>query len=89
MHFIFMCFQKIVIQKVWRTYLHSSYGKLNESILDQTIVYFVRTFSDMVPLPNSLADAETTLPAMFEMGVLNSHALVMLEQILSQVISLS
>ncbi|ELU10552.1 hypothetical protein CAPTEDRAFT_221643 [Capitella teleta] len=39
----------------------------------------------MVPLPNSIDEANDQLPAYFEMGLLNDNSLIMLEQIITQV----
>jgi len=66
-------------------YLH-----LPEEVADQVdCVYFLRNTPGMVPLPNSMEEANETLPAYFEMGTINSNSvLVMLEQIISQVNSL-
>ena len=66
-------------------YLH-----LPEEVADQVdCVYFLRNTPGMVPLPNSMEEANETLPAYFEMGTINSNSvLVMLEQIISQVHSL-
>ncbi|XP_035829687.1 dynein heavy chain 10, axonemal isoform X2 [Aplysia californica] len=76
---------KIIIQKVWRTYLYMCYEHLPEECADSQCIYFLRNTSGMVPLPSSLAEAEETLPNYFEYGVLNGHSLVMLEQIISMV----
>lgn len=81
-----LIFQKIVIQKVMRPYLYMCYQHLPEELADQDSVYFLRNTPGMVPLPNSMEEANETLPAFFEMGILNGHSLVMLEQIISQVL---
>jgi dynein heavy chain len=38
----------------------------------------------MVPLPNSMDEANDQLPGYFEMGLLNDNSLIMLEQIITQ-----
>ncbi|XP_050408300.1 dynein axonemal heavy chain 10 [Patella vulgata] len=76
---------KFIIQKVWRTYLHMCYQHLPEQVTDNNSVYFLRNTPGMVPLPNSVEEAEEMLPAYFEFGLLNGHSLVMLEQIITQV----
>ncbi len=47
--------------------------------------YFLRNTEGMVPLPNSLDEANESLPALFENGLLNNNSLIMLEQIINQV----
>jgi hypothetical protein len=39
----------------------------------------------MVPVPNTLDEAETTLPEYFDYGILNAHPLYMLNQVLTKV----
>ena len=41
----------------------------------------------MVELPNTLDEANNTLPSFFEFGVLNGSTLTMLEHVITQVIS--
>ncbi|XP_067660223.1 dynein axonemal heavy chain 10-like [Haliotis asinina] len=76
---------KIIIQKVLRTYLYMCYQHLPEEVADQDSVYFLRNTTGMVPLPNTLDEANEMLPGYFEFGLLNGHSLVMLEQIITQV----
>ncbi|XP_076108254.1 dynein axonemal heavy chain 10-like isoform X2 [Mytilus galloprovincialis] len=78
---------QIIKQKVLRTYLFMCYLHLPEEVADQVdCVYFLRNTPGMVPLPNSMEEANETLPAYFEMGTINSNSvLVMLEQVISQV----
>ncbi|XP_021370512.1 dynein heavy chain 10, axonemal-like isoform X1 [Mizuhopecten yessoensis] len=76
---------KIIKQKVMRTYLYMCYQHLPEELADQDCVYFLRNTPGMVFLPNSAEEADETLPSYFEIGILNGHSLVMLEQIISQV----
>ena len=82
-------FQKIIIQKVIRTYLYMCYQYLPEEFADQDSVYFIRNIPGMVPLPNNKEEAKEMLPGYFETGLLNGHSLVMLEHIISQVIELT
>ncbi|XP_064612357.1 LOW QUALITY PROTEIN: dynein axonemal heavy chain 10-like [Liolophura sinensis] len=76
---------KIIIQKVLRTYLYMCHNHLPEEVAENDCVYFLRNTPGMVPLPNNLAEASEQLPEYLEMGLLNGHSLVMLEQIISQV----
>ena len=71
--------------KVMRTYLYMCYQHLPEEYASSDCVYFLRNTPGMVPLPNSTEEANETLPGYFEIGFLNGHSLVMLEQIISQV----
>jgi len=48
-------------------------------------VYFVRNLAGVIPVPNDLDEANTTLSTHVESGVLNSHSLSSLEQMISQV----
>ena len=48
-------------------------------------IYFLRNTEGMVPLPNTIDEANEVLPSQFEMGILNGHSLVMLEQVMTQV----
>lgn len=83
---VFLCLlQKIVIQTVFRTYLYMCHGKLADAVFTHDCVYFLRNSEGMVPLPNSMDEAEVELPAYFEMGILNNNSLIMLEQIITQV----
>lgn len=70
---------------VLKTYLYMCHGQLSDDVYHQDCVYFLRNTEGMVPLPNSVQEAEAELPALFEMGLLNDNSLVMLEQIITQV----
>lgn len=83
---MFLCPQKIILQKVSRTYLYLCYQHLPEEVIEESCIYFLRNSPGMVPLPNSIEEANEMLPLYFEFGLLNGHSLVMLEQIISQVI---
>lgn len=61
------------------------YGHLPEAVFEQDSIYFMRNTDDMVPLPASMDEARETLPSLFEIGLLNGHSLVMLEQVITQV----
>ncbi|XP_064619187.1 dynein axonemal heavy chain 10-like isoform X2 [Lineus longissimus] len=76
---------KIVIVKVMRTYLHMSYQHLPEKVAEVDCIYFLRNTPGMVPLPNTIEEANDMLPSYFEMGILNGHSLVMLEQVITKV----
>ncbi|XP_059165934.1 dynein axonemal heavy chain 10-like isoform X2 [Physella acuta] len=76
---------KIIIQKVWRTYLQMCYEHLPEENNDHESIYFIRNTVGMVPLPATLSEAEEILPSYLEYGILNGHSLLMLEQIITKV----
>ena len=61
------------------------YNHLPEEVIDENCVYFLRNTPGMVPLPNSIEEANEMLPSFFEFGILNGHSLIMLEQIIGQV----
>ena len=61
------------------------YQHLPEDVIEENCLYFLRNTPGMVPLPNSIEEANEMLPAYFEFGILNGHSLIMLEQIIGQV----
>ena len=73
------------MRQIWRTYLQMCFGHLPEEAMQYDSVYFLRTTPGMVPLPGNMEEADEILPPCFEMGILNGHSLVMLEQIINQV----
>ncbi len=48
-------------------------------------MYFLRNTSGMVPVPNTVEESDQTLPQYFDYGLLNSHPLYMLNQVLTKV----
>ena len=82
---MFYALQRIEIQKVEKTYLYLTWGHLREGQTEHTALYLLRVSDGMVPLPNSIAEANESLPSFFEIGVLTGHSLLMLEQLLIQV----
>ena len=64
-----------------KAYLYMCYGHLPDAVFELDSVFFMRTTSDMVSLPSSMEEANELLPELFEIGVLNGHSLVMLEQV--------
>ena len=61
------------------------YHHLPENVIEEDCLYFLRASSGMVPLPNTIQEAEETMSGYLEYGILNGHSLVMLEQIISHV----
>ena len=74
-----------MIQTTEHTYLYMVYQQLPEEVSQYTTVYFLRNTPGMVTLPNTMDEAHEILPALFEIGVLNGHTLIMLEQMITQV----
>ena len=58
---------------------------LPEEARDLDSVYFLRTTEGMVPLPNTISEANISLPGLFEIGLLNGHSLLMLQQVINKV----
>ena len=68
-----------------RTYLHLCCGEVLGEMSNHDCIYFLRLGDGMVPLPNSLEEANEIMPSVLEVGLLNAHTLVMLEQVITQV----
>jgi len=79
--------QKLVRQKVMRTYLKACVGELPADLdpPPENFVYFMRSTDGAVPTPSSSVEADEQLQAYFETGVVVGHSLEMLEQLLTQV----
>lgn len=54
-------------------------------IMEKDFVYFVRSTTGEVPMPNTVEDAEEILPIYFSFGYSNCNTLVMIELLLGQV----
>ena len=63
------------------------HGNVPDEVCDNDCIYFLRNTPGMVELPNTLDEANNTLPSFFEFGVLNGSTLTMLEHVITQVIS--
>lgn len=61
------------------------HSHLPEGHTDATCYYLLRNSEGMIPLPNTVEEANETVPSYFETGILNGHSLLMLEQIITQV----
>jgi len=79
--------QKLVTQKVLRTYLNACIGEFPADLdpLPEHFVYLVRATDGEVPTPNSSEEADEQLSAYFDVGVISGRCLEMLEQLLTQV----
>ncbi|XP_033627732.1 dynein heavy chain 10, axonemal-like [Asterias rubens] len=76
---------KIITQTITRTLLHMCHGNVPDEVCDNDCIYFLRNTPGMVELPNTLDEANNTLPSFFEFGVLNGSTLTMLEHVITQV----
>jgi hypothetical protein len=76
---------KNVLKKILRTYLFMNLGTYPPDISTKLSMYFLRTTPGTVVLPNSLDEANQTLNLYFDFGLLNSHPLFMLSQMLTKV----
>ncbi|CAG5116361.1 unnamed protein product, partial [Candidula unifasciata] len=67
--------------------LHMAWGCLPENIANSkaSSFYFMRTTPGMVPVYGSIEEAEMDMPLQLEYGLLNSHPLFMLDQLLNLV----
>lgn len=77
-------FQKTFIQKVEKDYLYMSFEHLPEEFSTCNCVYFVRTTTGVIPMPQT-PEEMGELSFYFEYGLLNQHLLIVLEQIALQV----
>jgi hypothetical protein len=68
-----------------RTYLFMNCGTYPPDISSKLTIYFLRTSVGTVHVPNSIEEADTLLPEFFDYGILNSHPLFMLNQMLTKV----
>ncbi len=60
-------------------------GTYPPDISSKLTIYFLRTSVGTVHVPNSIEEADTLLPEFFDYGILNSHPLFMLNQMLTKV----
>ncbi|KAI8847268.1 dynein heavy chain and region D6 of dynein motor-domain-containing protein [Chytridium lagenaria] len=65
--------------------LHLSTQKLPEKISEVNCIYFIKNVAGPIPLPKSAADAAISMPKHLEIGYLSNHALMTLEQVISEV----
>ncbi len=73
------------MKKVLKTYLHLFVKNYPPNINNKLSMYFLRNSSGMVPVPNTLDEADVVLTPYFDYGLLNSHPLYMLNQVLTKV----
>ncbi|KAI9009714.1 dynein heavy chain and region D6 of dynein motor-domain-containing protein [Gaertneriomyces semiglobifer] len=58
---------------------------LPDRLTEMNAVYFLRNKAGPIPYPKSAAEAQIVLPDWLEIGYISGHALLMLEQVLSEV----
>ncbi len=68
-----------------KTYLFMYYNSYPTDLSSKMSVFFMRTTPGTVPVPNNLNEARQTLPQFFDFGLLNSHPLFLLSQLLNKV----
>lgn len=68
-----------------KSYLYMDCGTYPSDLINHICIYFLRNKPGAVPVPISIDDAANTLPKHFDFGILNSHPLYMLNQILTKV----
>ncbi|KAJ3144485.1 Dynein heavy chain 10, axonemal [Geranomyces variabilis] len=73
----------VVTREAYR--LHMCVQNVPDQVAEVNSVYFLRNKPGAIPQPRSLEDAHNTLPAWLEIGYFSGHALLMLEQVLSEV----
>ena len=61
------------------------YGVYPSDLTNKMSVFFLRTTPGIVPLPNSFDETDVVLPHFFDFGLLNSHPLFMLNQMLTKI----
>ena len=76
--------QKIIMQKVKRTYLHMHLGSSPDWV-DSEIFFFLHNTETPVPVPSTPEEAEQTLPLVFEFGIFDAPPLFTLEEVLGNV----
>jgi hypothetical protein len=68
-----------------KTRLHVCRGQIPAHIAETRCIYFLRSQTGVIPTFASLQEANELMPTYLDYGVLNGHALLMLEQLLGQV----
>lgn len=60
------------------------YGKYPPGLSSKICIFFLRTTPGTVTLPMTMEEAIETMPQFFDFGILNSHPLFMLSQMLNK-----
>ena len=60
-------------------------GTYPSNLSSKVSIYFLRTTPGTVNLPNNFEEAHEVLPQYFDFGILNSHPLFLLSQMLTKV----
>ena len=63
-------------------------GTYPPGLTNKVSIYFLRTTPGTVQPPNSFEETNLLMPKYFDFGVLNSHPLLMLNQVLTKVNSI-
>lgn len=72
------------IKKILKTYLFMYYGIYPPSLSSKICIFFLRTTPGTVTLPMTMGEAIEIMPQFFDFGILNSHPLFMLSQMLNK-----
>uniref|UniRef100_H3BAL0 Dynein axonemal heavy chain 10 n=1 Tax=Latimeria chalumnae TaxID=7897 RepID=H3BAL0_LATCH len=77
--------KKIVTQKVYNLVLHLAFNHLPVECMAVDAVYFLRNVKETISEPIDVNEANESMPKALEYGMMNGHALLMLNQIFSYV----
>ncbi|KAM9056172.1 dynein axonemal heavy chain 10 isoform 4-T4 [Megaptera novaeangliae] len=77
--------KKTVKQIVEKTYLHVLRTPVPEEFLNQNVVYFLRNTKETISEATDMKEALEIMPETLEYGIINSHVLGLLKDIICQV----
>ena len=76
-----LLFQRKVKENYFRSEVRMCQGNLPIELGEKRCIFFLRNAEGVIPTFSTLQEAEESMPAFLEFGVLNGHTLLMLEQI--------
>ncbi|KAF4011790.1 hypothetical protein G4228_003492 [Cervus hanglu yarkandensis] len=77
--------KKIVKQMMEKTYLQVRRTPVPEEFLDQNVVFFLRNTKETISEATDMKEAMEIMPETLEYGIINSHVLALLRDVISQV----
>uniref|UniRef100_UPI000FC45FB7 Dynein axonemal heavy chain 10 n=1 Tax=Bos taurus TaxID=9913 RepID=UPI000FC45FB7 len=83
--FLVPMFQKTVKQMVEKTYLQVLRPPVPEEFLDQNVLFFLRNTKETISEATDMKEAMEIMPETLEYGIINSHVLAFLRDVISQV----
>uniref|UniRef100_A0A8C2R8N1 AAA+ ATPase domain-containing protein n=1 Tax=Capra hircus TaxID=9925 RepID=A0A8C2R8N1_CAPHI len=83
--FLVPMFQKTVKQMVEKTYLQVLRTPVPEEFLDQNVLFFLRNTKETISEATDMKEAMEIMPETLEYGIINSHVLAFLRDVISQV----